>query len=71
VMLLGLGWAMLCWSWLAMGVALGLIPFFRAKTRREERWLTEKFAGYADYARRVPRFWPRLRGGVSATGGRS
>jgi len=61
VMLLGLGWAVLWRSWPALVVALTLIPFFHAKARREERWLTKKFAGYSDYARRVPRFWPRLR----------
>lgn len=60
VMLVSLGWALIWQSVAALGAALLLIPFFHAKARREERWLHEKFSGYADYARRVPRFIPRL-----------
>jgi len=30
------------------------------KARREEIWLVERYAGYADYARRTKRFVPRL-----------
>jgi protein-S-isoprenylcysteine O-methyltransferase Ste14 len=60
VMLAALGWALIWQSWPALIAALALIPFFHAKARREERWLREKFPDYADYARRVPRFLPRL-----------
>lgn len=60
VMLISLGWALLWQSWPALVAALALIPFFHAKARREERWLAEKFSGYADYAKRVPRFLPRF-----------
>ena len=59
VMLASLGWALLWQSVAAFIAALTLIPFFHAKARREERWLTQVFSGYADYARRVPRFLPR------------
>jgi len=59
VMLASLGWAMIWQSGASFVVALLLIPFFQAKSRREERWLRAKFPGYSDYARRVPRFLPR------------
>ena len=65
VMLASLGWALIWQSAAASGAALVLIPFFHAKARREERWLREKFPGYADYARRVPRFIPRIRAAVN------
>jgi protein-S-isoprenylcysteine O-methyltransferase Ste14 len=61
VMLASLGWALIWQSGPALVVALSLIPFFHAKARREERWLREKFPGYGEYERRVPRFLPRLR----------
>jgi protein-S-isoprenylcysteine O-methyltransferase Ste14 len=60
VMLLSFGWAFTWQSWIAFAVAVAQVPFFVTKARREERWLREKFPGYADYARRVPRFVPRL-----------
>jgi len=59
VMVASLGWALIWQSAASFAAALVLIPFFHAKARREERWLTEKFPGYADYAKRVPRFLPR------------
>ena len=61
VMLASLGWALIWQSAAACGAALVLMPFFHAKARREECWLREMFPGYADYARRVPRFIPRIR----------
>lgn len=60
VILLGFAWAVLWRSGPAVVLALAQIPFFDAKARREERWLRERFAGYADYARRVKRFIPGL-----------
>lgn len=61
VALVSLGWALLWQSWPSLLAALALVPFFYAKARREERWLSERFPDYADYARRVPRFIPQLR----------
>lgn len=61
VMLASLGWALLWQSGPAFGAALVLIPFFHAKARHEEQWLSRRFPGYTDYARRVPRFIPRIR----------
>lgn len=58
VIAVAIGWALVWQSWLALVVALVLIPFFAAKARHEERWLREKFPEYADYERRVRRFLP-------------
>jgi protein-S-isoprenylcysteine O-methyltransferase Ste14 len=60
VMLVTLGWAMIWQSWLSFFAALSLIPLLRAKARREEAWLREKFPDYARYEQRVPGFLPRL-----------
>ena len=60
VILIALGWALYWQSGPALVAALALIPFFYAKTRQEERWLHQRFPDYAAYARRVPRFFPKL-----------
>ena len=53
-----LGWG-LAWSSLATVVgALVLLVFFDVKSRREERWLDEKFADYPAYKRRVKKLVP-------------
>ncbi len=62
VMLASLGWAMIWQSIAALVAAITLIPFFHAKARHEEAILRQTFSGYADYARRTPRFLPRLCG---------
>lgn len=58
VMLAGLGWAL--WWLSAAGVlcALLMAVFFDRKAAHEELWLREKYADYADYARRVKKFIP-------------
>lgn len=53
-----IGWALVWQSWPALLVAAFLIPFFLAKSRREERWLRDKFPEYADYERQVRGFVP-------------
>ncbi len=60
VIALGFAWALLWRSWPALVLAVAQVPFFDAKARREERWLRERFASYAEYARRVKRFIPGL-----------
>jgi len=60
VMLGSVGWALIWDSQPSFLVALTLIPFFHLKAREEERRLCKTFAGYAAYAARVPRFFPRL-----------
>ena len=53
-----LGWALWVNSWLTLGYALALFAFFDAKSRREERWLAEKFPDYGAYQRRVKKLIP-------------
>jgi protein-S-isoprenylcysteine O-methyltransferase Ste14 len=55
---LGYGLGLAFWSRAALGLAVAQQIFFHAKARREERWLAEKFPGYAAYASRVNRFFP-------------
>lgn len=52
------GWALWVNSWLTVGYAVVLAIFFDIKARREERWLSEKFPGYAAYQRRVKKLIP-------------
>lgn len=44
-------------------LALALLALFTGKARWEEDLLRERYAGYADYAARTPRFFPRPRRG--------
>ena len=60
VMFACLGWAGIWQSVPSFVIAWLTVMFFNAKARREERWLQERFSEYADYAKRVPRFIPRL-----------
>lgn len=52
------GWSLLWQS--AAGAVCGvlLLVLFDLKSRREERWLEEAYAGYPEYRRRVKRFIP-------------
>jgi protein-S-isoprenylcysteine O-methyltransferase Ste14 len=56
LILLGVGWALLAASPLALALALVLVPFFWLKSSIEERWLGERFPTYLDYRRRTRRF---------------
>lgn len=58
LILLAFGWALLVQGWLTLVYALMLFAFFDIKSRREERWLAEKFADYAAYQRRVRKLLP-------------
>jgi protein-S-isoprenylcysteine O-methyltransferase Ste14 len=55
---LGLGWALYVQGWLTLGYVAVLFLFLDAKSRREERWLAEKFPAYAAYSRRVRKLVP-------------
>ncbi|HEY5706058.1 MAG TPA: isoprenylcysteine carboxylmethyltransferase family protein [Terrimicrobiaceae bacterium] len=55
-----LGWAIVSKSRPALLMAFGLIPFFDAKARQEEKWLREKFSAYAEYEQDVKRFIPLI-----------
>jgi protein-S-isoprenylcysteine O-methyltransferase Ste14 len=59
--LLGAGFLIAATSWIAAGLAaLYLAVFYPGVMRREEEELRAEYgADFDDYARRVPRFWPR------------
>ena len=52
------GWAILQASVVAIAIAGVLTVFFRLKSSREERWLLDRFEGYAAYRTRTRRFIP-------------
>lgn len=52
------GWACLVHGWLTAGYALIMLVFFDIKSRQEEKWLKEKFAGYGEYKKRVRKLIP-------------
>ena len=53
-----LGWGLLRSNLLGAGLALAAFIFFDLKSRREERWLVEAYAGYPAYQRRVRKLLP-------------
>jgi protein-S-isoprenylcysteine O-methyltransferase Ste14 len=55
---LGFGWALWVQGWLTLGYAVVLFAFLDAKSRREEKWLVEKFPDYEAYRRRVRKLIP-------------
>lgn len=58
------GFAVAGRHWAVGGVLAVYVLFFLLPVvEEEERHLRKLFPGYEDYARRVPKFWPRLRGG--------
>jgi protein-S-isoprenylcysteine O-methyltransferase Ste14 len=52
------GWSLMWNSIAAFLAAILLLVFFDIKARREERWLQDKFAGYAAYKSRVKKLIP-------------
>lgn len=58
VILAGFGWALLWLNWPALLAAVALLPFFHAKSRREEGFLRQRFPGYREYEARTHRFIP-------------
>lgn len=59
-LILALGWALWVQSWLTLTYALVLFAFLDLKSRREEKWLTERFPEYPAYRRRVRKLIPYL-----------
>jgi protein-S-isoprenylcysteine O-methyltransferase Ste14 len=57
---LAFGWALYVQGWLTLGYVVALFALLDAKSRREERWLAEKFPAYAAYQRRVRKLIPFL-----------
>ena len=60
VILAGFGWALAWLSWPALFAAVALLPFFHAKSCREEGFLRQKFPEYREYAARTRRFVPGI-----------
>lgn len=56
--LLAYGWALAVHGWLTLGYATVLLVFLDVKSAREERWLRDRFPGYAEYQRRVRKLIP-------------
>ncbi|HMV18367.1 MAG TPA: isoprenylcysteine carboxylmethyltransferase family protein [Zoogloea sp.] len=54
------GWALFHQGWLTLGWAALLFVLLDVKSRREERWLADRFPAYADYRRRTRRLIPWL-----------
>lgn len=60
VMLAAFGWALWWLSPAGVFFSLLLAVFFDRKAAQEEIWLRQKYANYAEYARRVKRFIPAV-----------
>ena len=56
--LLSFGWAIMVRGWLTLVYAAVLLVFLDIKSRREERWLVERFPSYQHYQRRVRKLIP-------------
>jgi protein-S-isoprenylcysteine O-methyltransferase Ste14 len=57
-LVLGLGWALFVQGWLTLGYVVALFVFLDVKSRREEKWLAERFPAYATYQQRVGKLIP-------------
>ena len=57
-LVLALGWALFVQGWLTLGYVLALFVFLDVKSRREEKWLAQKFPAYAAYQQRVRKLIP-------------
>lgn len=57
-LLLGLGWALFVQGWWTLGFVAALFVLLDAKSRREEKWLAEKFPAYRTYQERVRKLVP-------------
>ncbi len=60
IILGSLGWGLLTNSLLALLLTLVLFVFFDIKSRREERWLSEKYRDYTKYQARVRKLIPLI-----------
>jgi protein-S-isoprenylcysteine O-methyltransferase Ste14 len=58
LILAAFGWGLWVHGWLTLLWAAALLVFFDVKSRLEERWLCERFPGYAEYEKRVKKLIP-------------
>jgi protein-S-isoprenylcysteine O-methyltransferase Ste14 len=56
--LMAFGWSLLMTSWTTFMYSMVLVVFVDIKSRREERWLMEKYPEYGEYRRRVKKLVP-------------
>ena len=54
------GWGLAAASPITLLLAVVLAVFFELKSRREEAWLSERYADYAAYMQQTRRFFPGL-----------
>ena len=60
-MMIAFGFAVAAWSWVILVVlAILFAAIYLPTIRSEETYLREHFAGFDEYARKVPRLLPRL-----------
>lgn len=52
------GWSLVRGSIVALALSVALLVFFHFKSRREERWLVERYPEYAAYQKRVKKLLP-------------
>lgn len=52
------GWGLLVHGWLTISFAMLLFVLLDIKSRREERWLIDKFSEYVTYQKRVRKLIP-------------
>lgn len=57
-LVLALGWTLWVRGWLTLAYVVVLFALLDLKSRREERWLEERFPAYPAYRRRVRRLIP-------------
>ena len=57
-LVLAFGWALFVHAWLTLGYVVVLLVFLDLKSRREERWLQDKYPEYGEYQRRVRKLIP-------------
>jgi protein-S-isoprenylcysteine O-methyltransferase Ste14 len=55
---MGYGWSLLVQGWLTLAYVTLMFDFLDLKSRREERWLVEKFPAYVQYRKRVRKLIP-------------
>jgi protein-S-isoprenylcysteine O-methyltransferase Ste14 len=60
LILAAFGWGILNTNLVTILLALILFLFFDVKSRREEHWLCEKYAGYPNYQGRVHKLIPLI-----------
>jgi len=57
-LVLAVGWALFVQGWLTLLYVAALCVYLDAKSRREERWLSERYPAYAGYQQRVRKLIP-------------